>query len=190
MLPHIHYDFVLKMCLSLYASLGVGFYITLWFNEEIEFHACYGACIRKNIQTLISAYTVPDTVLNRLANIFSLNSSNNSLKCRQHCGSHFRWERSTEQLCVHGYPSRKSSAWSFLPESEHGSLTLHCFPQDFTSVLAGRDVMTAEENLEDRLVWFGEVDPCFLHSPLPSPPRHLSHTHTQSHPGLTLDTWH
>lgn len=52
MLPHIHYVFVLKMILSIYASLGVGLYHSV-VEQEIEFHAFYGAGVRKITQTLI-----------------------------------------------------------------------------------------------------------------------------------------
>ena len=82
-------------------------------------------------------------------------------------------------MATHGSPGSSQPGVSF--PSEQGSLTLYCFPQDFTSVLAGRDVITGKESLEDRLVWFEEVDPCFLHSSPPSPPQHLTHTHTHTH---------
>lgn len=65
-------------------------------------------------------------------------------------------------------------------------------PGDFTSDLAGRDAVTAEEFLEDSLLWSEVVyAPCVLHSPpqpLASHTHTRMHTHGHSHPWLTWDT--
>lgn len=128
----------------------------------------------------IYPYTVPDIFLNRLANIFSFNSSNNSLwgKCRQHCGSHFQMGKKHRAAMCRWLPIRKWSAWSFLPESEHGSQP--CTASPGFHFCPGREEWWLPRKTW-RTGWFGLGSRPMLPPFSPTLPTStsLSHTHTE-----------
>lgn len=111
---------------------------------------------------------MPDTVLNSLTNIGSYNPDS-PLRCRYYCYSHF----------MDGKLKQRVVGLSNVPSATHPgfhsrvlagvSSPAPAAPGDFPSVLAGRDLMNAEEFLDDRLVCIEVIHIHVSSTPHPNP---------------------